>query len=125
MTDNYVLRLKPSAIKKILEELRQGFYNKVNYKGKYYFWNTILLLKTRELARYILGKSKRIDFTLPSPEFDFNDSEELRKKILALTAGDAKKIEINKSTLWDLKERAQSNKRLIIYDKIKKKLDVI
>jgi CRISPR-associated protein Cas1 len=82
-----------------------------------------LQLKTRELARYILGKNKQIDFNSPNPEFNSIDSKELREKILSLTVSDAREIGINKSTLWYLQRRTQSRKSLQIYRNYSKDIE--
>jgi len=39
----------------------------VSYGDKQTTWGSILLLKTRELAHYLIGKTKELDFV--SPEF--------------------------------------------------------
>ncbi len=93
------MRLKPSAIKRLLEELRLSFNSKIKYKGKYYSWDTIIRLKTRELARYVLGRNKQIDINNLNPKLNSVDSKELREKILSLSIGEANKFGINKSTL--------------------------
>jgi CRISPR-associated protein Cas1 len=105
-------------IKRLLEELRQEFNSKIKYKGKYYSWDTIIQLKTRELARYILGKNNKIDFKKQYAEFNSIDSKELREKILSLTISEARKIGINKNTLWHMQKRIKTKKSLRVYSKM-------
>ena len=81
-------------------------------------WETILQLKTRKLARFIIGKTKKIDFNNPTPDLNSIDSKELRKKILSLTTIEARRQGINKSTLWYLQQRAHSQRPLYLYKKI-------
>jgi CRISP-associated protein Cas1 len=55
----------------------------VNYGDKRTAWGYILLLKARELAHYLTGKTKDLDFV--SPEFGVQrvDSHEIRQKTLS------------------------------------------
>jgi len=122
LTDNYVLRLEPSAIRKLLEELRISFNSKVWYKGKNHSWDTILQLKMQELARYLLARTGELDFRNPCPEFDAGDCKILREKILSLAPSQSRKIGISKSTLWYLQNRSRSPKTLRIYRKTANKV---
>ena len=105
-----------------LESLRIQFNSSANYRGLNYQWDSIILQKTRELANYILGKSRNLDFSKPLPDLERFDTKELREKILVLSVPEARKIGISKSTLWYLQERAQLNKPLRIYNKSKLKI---
>jgi len=122
LTDNYVLRLKPSAIKKLLQQLRLRLNSRVRYRGKNYSWDTILQLKTQELARHLLGRTEALDFTEPLPQFDMRNSDTLRDTVLSLTSSEAKERGISKSTVWYLKNRAQNDEPLCIYAKVRKKV---
>ena len=122
LTDNYVLRLKSSAIKKLLEELRSHLNSKVSYNGKYHSWDGILKLKTQELARYLLGRSKELDFRDPQADLGMSTRDELRERTLTLTLLEARKIEIEKSTLWYLKKRARSYRPLRLYRKVRNRV---
>ena len=120
--DNYVLRLKPEAVKKYLEIIREKFNSTALYKDKNYCWDIIIQLKTQELAKFILGKTKKIDFSNPSPYLVNVDDKELRDSILSLSTKDARKRGIRKNTLWHLKKRAKEKKSFKIYSKISEKL---
>ena len=120
--DNYVLRLKPEAVKKYLKILREKFNSSVIYCGKSYHWDTIIQLKTQQLAKYILGKTKEINFSNTSPCLVNLDEKELRNRILSLSTSEARKHGIRKNTLWHLKKRAKERKPLEVYSKISDKL---
>ena len=122
--DNYVLRLKPEAVKKYLEIIREKFNSSVTYYGKSYHWDTIIQLKTQELAKFILGKTKEIDFSNPSPYLANVDEKKFKERILSLSTSQARKIGIRKNTLWHLKERAKEKKSLKTYSKVSKKLAI-
>lgn len=121
-TDNYVLRLRYQAIKILLEELRAYFNSKAKYNNKQYSWDIILKLKIKEVAKYILGGNNELDLIDPSPELHMEDSKKLRTTILSLTLIHARRIGINKSTLWNLQNRPRSNRQLKIYTKVAEKI---
>ncbi|MGB6680695.1 MAG: hypothetical protein WBF08_05140 [Candidatus Bathyarchaeia archaeon] len=81
-------------------------------------------MKTQELAKFILGKTKKIDFSNPSPFLANVDDTELRHRILSLSTKDAGKRGIRKNTLWHLKKRAKEKKSLKTYSKVSKKLSI-
>ena len=80
-------------------------------------------MKTQELSRYILGKSDSLDFKDPMRKIDEDDSKELRKMITSMTSSEARKLGINKSTLWYLKKHSHSKKPLRIHKKIINKFE--
>jgi len=80
------------------------------------------LNKTQELVGFLLGKSGSIDFIEPSPNLVRSDSQELRKWILELSAKEARKLGISKSTLHHLRKHARDNRSFKIYGKVRKKL---
>jgi len=102
-------------VKRFLELLRIKFNSATFYKSKNYCWDTIIQLKTQELARFINGKSKQIDFDKPPPNLVRTDNEELRKKILTLTQKEAYELGIGKSTLHYLRKNAKNSKPFNIY----------
>jgi hypothetical protein len=60
--DNYVLRLRPEAARKLLDILQSKLNATMHYREKYYGWDTILRLKCQELAgcyeeRYVWVRS--------------------------------------------------------------------
>jgi CRISPR-associated protein Cas1 len=57
----------------------------LTYKGKNSSWSSILLLKTRELAFYLTGKRKNLEFANPIYKVERDDSEELRQKVLDMS----------------------------------------
>ena len=109
-TDNYNLRLRPTGAKNVLNEINKLFNEKVDYQGTNITWNYILFLKTRELAHYLIGKRKTIDFLKPSYEIEGLDSNEIRKKILDISYSDWRKLGFSKRTLHYMKKNAKENK---------------
>ena len=120
--DNYVLRLRPEAVRKLIDALRIKFNSPVRYAGKLYSWDTLVRLKARQLASLILGRRTEVDFAKPTPNLHRSDSETVRNMILSLTSAEARKHGIEKNTLWYLKQRAQTAKSFEVYSKVRRRL---
>jgi len=120
--DDYRYRIELEAKRRFLELLKDRFNSGVKYKGKTWKWDTLVLDKTRELARFLLGKSGSVDFVEPAPTLKRSDGRELRKRVLALSAREARKLGIRKSTLHYLRENAASYLSFDIYRNVREKL---
>jgi len=62
-------------------------------------WDTLIGLKARAFARYLIGKSDRFDLKSRSPVLERSDSKELREMILGLSSSKARKLGLGKS-IW-------------------------
>ncbi len=105
--DSYVLRIRPEAVKKLIDVLRIRFNSPTRHAGRFYDWDTLIRLKAQELANYILGKRTEVGFAKPTPNLDRSGSEAVRNMILSLTSAEAKKLGIRRNTLWYLRRHAQ------------------
>lgn len=65
-------------------------------------------MKTRELARYLAGNTKNLDFVSPGYEFQRVNSQEIRQKILKISYADWKKLGFSKGILHYMKQNAKS-----------------
>jgi CRISPR-associated protein Cas1 len=120
--DNYVLRLRPEAARRLIDALRIKFNSAVSHEGKLYSWDTLIRLKAQELANHILGRGTDLDFGEPKSVLHRTDSKAVRSHILSLTTAEASKGGIKRSTLWYLQERAKTDRSFKIYSKIRTKL---
>jgi len=120
--DNYVLRLKSEAVRKLIDALRIRFNSPVRYTGRFYSWDTLIRLKAQELANYVVGKRTNLDFGEPKQILDRTDSEAVRNRILSMTTVDARKRGIRKNTMWYLKQRALTANNFVTYGKVRTKL---
>lgn len=50
-TDQGNVRLRPSAVKVVLDEIAKQFSTKIDYKGMKREWQTMIMIKARELAK--------------------------------------------------------------------------
>jgi len=121
-TENYNIKLRPIGAKKLIKQIENQFNKTTFYLGREYRWSYIIFLKARELAQYLLGKTKSIEFIKPNVQMSRTDNFELRQKILSLTNPRAKKLGIGKSQLWYMRQKATCDKSFKIYKKTIKKL---
>ncbi|WP_019178002.1 CRISPR-associated endonuclease Cas1 [Methanomassiliicoccus luminyensis] len=121
-TDNYVLRIRPEGVKKLLQEINSVLTSKVDFKGKSWEWGYVIGQKTGELADYIVGKRSTLDLASPAPNMDRTDSAELRQTIENMTYAQWQKMGFSKGTLHNLKKRAKSNESFRVYGKVRGRL---
>ena len=104
--------------------LKERYNSGVKYGSKTWNWDTVIQLKTQELASFLLEKSNSVDFIEPTPNLERGDSREIRRRILELTEREAKEIGMSKSTLNYLRRNASSDHSFRVYHKIYQKLHV-
>ena len=119
--DDYRYRFEPEAKQRFLELLRERFNSGARYKGRALKWDTVIEQKTVELGHYLAGRSTGLDFSDPSPRLNSTDDQELRRRILGLSQREARTLGIGKSTLHDLRCKAQSNKAFVVHTKVRKR----
>jgi CRISPR-associated protein Cas1 len=120
--DNYVLRLRPEAVRRLIDALRIKFNSSVQYKGRFCSWDTLIRLKAQELANHFVGKRTGLRFDTPRSALDRSDTEAARNMILSLMTAEAKKLGIRRNTLWYVRQRAQASKPIRIYNKVRSKI---
>ena len=124
LTENYHIRLKENTAKLLINKIRDNFNNKIPYKNKKnYSYQSILFDNIQQLAKYITDKKdKFIEFNIPNTKINKNDSLELRNKVLNMTPEERKRLGINKSSIWYMKNNIKDGKRVKFYDKTLKKI---
>jgi len=120
--EDYRLRIKPPLLDRYVELLRRQFNSGVVYGDKRLMWDTVILRKCQELARYLLGARGSFDLTSPRPVLQRSDARELREKILGLSQSEAGKLGIGKSTLHYLRKKTARHAPFRIYSNVRKKL---
>ncbi len=121
-TENYNIKLRSSGAKKLIKEFEAQINKKVYYRNNWYSWHYIILLKTQELAQYLIGKRKELKFDLPKMELERIDTLKLREKILKIPYSKTKKLGMSKGTLWYLKHNANSDKPFKVYRKVRERM---
>jgi CRISPR-associated protein Cas1 len=84
----------------------------------------VLLLKVRELAQYLVGKRKVIDFSKPNYTVERQDSDDIRQKILSIPYSEWKKIGFSKGTLHYMKKNTKSGKAFSLNAHIRERLEM-
>jgi len=120
--DDYRYRFDPEAKQRFLDVLRERFNSGVRYNGRVLKWDTAIEQKTVELGRYLVGRTRRLDFSEPSPGLHREDDSELRKRILNLTKQQARRVGIGKSTLHYLRRIARTERSLKLYKPVLRRL---
>jgi CRISPR-associated protein Cas1 len=69
-----------------------------------------------------MGKSGKLQFSVPEFKINRTDNTEIRSKVLSLTPEDRKKLGINKSTLWYIQKHIKEGKKIKVYDKVMGKI---
>jgi CRISPR-associated protein Cas1 len=123
--DDYRYRFETEAKQRFIHLVRERFNSRVNYKGRILKWDTIIEEKVMELSRFLTGRSSKVDFSEPSLALERFDNSQLRERIKSLTAEEAKKLGINKSTLYTLREHLRSDRPFKLYHKVNRRLQAL
>lgn len=124
-TENYNIRIKPAGVKKLMTQLDEQLSTKVGYLDHKWEWRHVIVQKTHELAEYLTGKRKNIDFTTPRPELKRTDTDKIRKTILNISYTEWQRMGFSKGTLYYLKKNARNSEPFKIYKSVRKKLKKI
>jgi len=76
-----------------------------------------------QLANFVVGKRKELEFNIPNTKVSRSDSVELGNKILSITMSERKGLALNKATLWYQQKKVGEGKTLRIYLKSRPKLN--
>lgn len=121
-TENYTLRLRPTGARKLVTEINNLLNSKISYNGKECSWTYVMLLKTRELAHFLVGKKKNLDLLKPLPQLQRQDTEEMRKKILSLSYAEWDNMGFSRGTLHYLKKNARVKKPFTMNKHVEERL---
>jgi CRISPR-associated protein Cas1 len=120
--DDYRYRFDSEPKQRFLGLLRGRFNSSVKYRGRVMRWDAVIRQKTDELARYLGERSRSCDFTEPRPFLERADNQAVREAILELTHAEAKELDLGKSTLHYLRQKAHNKKAFKIYRKTLERL---
>jgi len=121
--DDYRYRFEIDAKRRFLDLLRERFNLGVRYNGRRLRWDTIIEQKALELGQYLLLRSKRLDFSEPSPDLWWTDDDQIRRQILSFSQSEARKLGIGKSTLHYLRRKAILGRPLRVCGKVRLRID--
>jgi CRISPR-associated protein Cas1 len=104
--DDYRYRFEVEAKRRFLDLLRERFNRGARYNSHTLRWDTVIEEKAGELGRYLVGRTSKLNFLEPSPNFIGTDEAELRRRILSLRQSEAEKLGIGRSTLHYLRKKS-------------------
>jgi len=107
-TENYSLRLRPTGARKMTAEVNAWLNKTTEYQGKECAWSYLILLKTRELAHYLAGKKKCVNFCAPVRNVLRNDTKIIREQILRISYKEWQEKGFSKGTLHYMKQNAKN-----------------
>jgi CRISPR-associated protein Cas1 len=94
------------------------FNSGVVYYGKRLSWDTVILRKGQELARYLSGKMAMLDLSTPKSVLERSETRMLREKIVNLSITEAKTLGLGKNTVHYLRKRAREKKPYSVYAQV-------
>jgi len=83
----------------------------------------VIFLKTRQLAHYLIGIKKPLDFVSLKYQLERQDSDKIRQKILTISYADWQKMGFSKGTLYYLKMNAKAEKPFTLNKHVRERLD--
>jgi CRISPR-associated protein Cas1 len=86
-------------------------------------WSYALLLKTRELAQFLVEKKQTLDFSNLEYIVQRHDSEDIRQKILSISYTDWENMGFSKGTLHYMKKNAEADKPFTLNAHVKERLE--
>lgn len=116
---DYSYHIEVEAKRRFLQLLKDRFNSGIKYRGKTWNWDGMIQVKTRELARFLLGRSDGINFAEPTPTLVRTDSRKIRRRILELSADEARRLGIGKTTLHYLHKNTGSDRSFKVYRKVR------
>lgn len=122
VTENYHIRLREQTAKMLIEKIQSNLNNRAKYKGKNYTYENILLDNIQGLANFIIDKSDKLTFNIPSIRVTRNDDKNIRDLLLRMTPEERRNLGINRNTLWYIKKNLADGKKIEIYNKVKSKI---
>ncbi|AFV22346.1 CRISPR-associated protein, Cas1 family [Methanolobus psychrophilus R15] len=117
-------KIKPSGAKKVTEEFNRWMNKKVPYQKQSVIWSYALLLKTRELAQFLVEKKKSVDFCKPEYTIERQDSEDIRQKILSISYTEWENMGFSKGTLHYMKKNAEADKPFTLNSHVRERLEL-
>ena len=123
VTENYHVRLRPTAARALIDRLSANMNRKVSIGGRNYSHETLVLETARKLSRHLTASTGRLDLSYPfqADEAGYVVSA-LKDRVAAMTYAEARKLGISKAGLFYMKQRAAEGKPLRLYGKVARRL---
>ena len=107
-TEELRLRMKPEAIRMIVDRLACNFGRKTPGSGGQRKYDTVMTDNSRKLARFLTGSTKSMDFGVPFAMDNLQVDAQLRERLLHLTVEERKRLGIPKTTYFYIRRAGTS-----------------
>ena len=121
-TENYHIRLRPSAIGLLAERLTENLHRTILFGGQRRTLDAVLFEAVRTLARYLMGGSKTLDPGYPFVAFDRALTLRAAEEILSLSSAERRALGVRANTFHYLKRRIAEGKPLRLYRKVARRM---
>jgi CRISPR-associated protein Cas1 len=126
VTENYHVRLRPTAAKALVDRFSTNMNRKVAVGGRNFAYETLVQEAARKLGRHLIAPSSRLALACP---FEVGESghvgSDVSERVGSMTYAEARKLGISKAGLWDMKKRAESGRPLRLYGKVARRLSSV
>ena len=124
VTENYHVRLRPTAANALIERLSANMNRKVSLEGRSFAYETLIFEWARKLARHLTAPKGSFGLSYP---FAVGESghvaPELKDRVASLTFAEGRKMGLSKAGLWDMKRRAGEGKPLRLYSTVRRRVE--
>ena len=107
----------------MVERIKENFNKRYEFKNKQYTLDNILFENVRILSKYLLGKSKTLDFSIPKIRIERVDNKDATSKIMSIDPQKCKELRIKISTLLYQQKKIKEGKAVKVYGKTRGKLN--
>lgn len=123
VTENYHIRLRPTAAKALIDRFSANMNRKVKVGGRNYSFETMVQETARKLARHLTTPRTTLDlsYSFAMDEAGYVGSD-LREWVAGMSYAEARMLGISKAGLFSIKRRAAKGKPLRLYGKVAQKL---
>jgi CRISPR-associated protein Cas1 len=126
VTENYHVRIRPSAAQSLMDRLAANLNRKVLVGGRSFANETLILETARKLSRHLTAPKGQLSFAYP---FSVGESghvdSETAERVGSMTYAEARERGISKAGLWDMKRRAAEGRPLKLYRKVARRLPTV
>jgi CRISP-associated protein Cas1 len=124
VTENYHVRLRPTAANALIERLSANMNRKVLVGGRSFAFETLVVESARKLARHLTAATAVLELSYPFAVGESGHVEtDLRKKVAAMTYAEGRALGISKAGLFSMKRRAKEGKPLRLYSTVRSRLE--
>jgi CRISPR-associated protein Cas1 len=95
---------------------------KAAFKNRNATYPTILYRNTQTLANFVIDKSRRLDFDVPTLVVKRNDNLDIQQRSLSMTPDERKRLGMNRSRHWYQKKKLAEGTAIKVYGNVLKKL---